>query len=142
MSQRHFRRAIEADIAAMAALRLSVRENRLSDPSRVTLADYHDYLERLGRGWVCEIDGVLAGFSYADKRDGSIWALFVDPTLEGRGIGKGLLALAVDYLFSLGHASVVLSTGADTRADAFYAAQGWIRSVSPNQSEVRYALLR
>ncbi len=137
-----YRRATEADIGAMSAIRLSVIENRLSDPARVTLADYHDYLERFGRGWVCELDGRIAGFSYADQRDASIWALFVDPALEGRGIGKSLLALAVDYLFGLGHTRLILSTGAATRADAFYAAQGWVRCAEPGSGEAHYWLER
>lgn len=136
------RRATEADIDAMSIIRLAVLENRLSNPGRITRADYCDYLERHGRGWVCELDGVIAGFSYADKRDGSIWALFVDPAQEGKGAGKALLGLAVDYLFSLGHPRIKLSTGAATRADAFYAAQGWTRSVLPDSSEIAYTLER
>jgi GNAT superfamily N-acetyltransferase len=126
----------------MAAIRLAVSENRLSDPSRVTSAMYHDYLSRLGKTWVCEADGVIAGFGAADKADASVWALFVSPAHEGNGIGKQLLALLADYLFSLGHDKAVLSTGADTRADVFYASQGWERGKMKNDVEVHYALSR
>ena len=126
----------------MSAIRLAVTENRLSDPARVTLVMYHDYLERLGRSWVCEADGVLAGFCAADMTDASIWALFVGAQYEGQGIGKRLLALMVDYLFSLGHGQVVLCTGADTRADTFYTAQGWERGKMKNDVEVQYSLCR
>jgi GNAT superfamily N-acetyltransferase len=135
-----FRQALAADIPAMSAIRLAVTENRLSDPSRVTLAMYHDYLERLGKSWVCERDGAIAGFAAADKTDASIWALFVDPQHEGLGIGKRLLALMADYLFALGHDKVFLSTGADTRADTFYASQGWERGKMKNDVEVHYSL--
>ena len=135
-----FREAVEADIPAMSAIRLAVTENRLSDPSRVTIAMYQDYLEKLGKSWVCEVDGVVAGFAAADKLEASIWALFVDPRFEGLGIGKRLLALMVDYLFSLGHDRVVLATGADTRADTFYASQGWERGKMKNDVEVHYSL--
>ena len=137
-----YRSATAADIDAMTAIRNAVTENRLTDPSRVTSAMYHDYLARLGRSWVCEDDGVIAGFSSADKTDGSIWALFVDQAQEGRGIGKALLALAVDYLFAQGHETIVLSTGAATRADAFYAACGWQRGGMKNAVEVCYTLHR
>ncbi len=126
----------------MSAIRLAVTENRLSDPSRVTPAMYHDYLERLGRSWVCEADGAIAGFAAADKLEASIWALFVSPQHEGLGIGKGLLALMVDYLFSLGHDKVVLATSADTRADTFYTSQGWERGKMKNDVEVGYSLSR
>ncbi len=126
----------------MSAIRLAVTENRLSDPSRVTLAMYHDYLDRLGKSWVCEADGVITGFAAADKLEASIWALFVSPAHEGLGIGKGLLALMVDYLFSQGHDKLVLSTSADTRADTFYTAQGWERGKMKNDVEVHYSLAR
>lgn len=137
-----FRLATEADIAAMSAIRLAVTENRLRDPARVTLAMYRDYMGRLGRSWVCEDDGVIAGFASADHVQGSIWALFIDPAREGQGIGKRLLALAVDDLFQQGHEQIVLSTSADTRADIFYESQGWERGKMKDDIEVQYSLQR
>jgi GNAT superfamily N-acetyltransferase len=123
-----FRQATRGDIPAMSAIRLAVRENILSDPSRITEQMYMDYLELAGRGWVAEIDGTIAGFCYADKNDASIWALFIPEEYEGRGIAKRLLQMAVDWLFDQGNASVHLTTTAGTRADRFYAAQGWMRT--------------
>jgi GNAT superfamily N-acetyltransferase len=122
-----FRRATSNDIPAMSRIRLSVTENTLSDPTRITHAMYEDFLDVSGRGWVAEIDGEIVAFCYADKVDASIWALFVSPGHEGRGFGQALLELAVDWLFALGHETIHLSTGADTRADRFYARQGWTR---------------
>jgi GNAT superfamily N-acetyltransferase len=121
------RPAVLADIPAMTRIRLAVVENALSDPARITHAMYVDYVEGRGRGWVAEADGTIVGFSCADGTDGSIWALFVDPAREGHGCGKALLREAVGWLFELGHAHVRLTTGAGTRADRFYAAQGWRR---------------
>lgn len=138
----NFREAVLADIPAMSAIRLSVTENRLRDPARVTLQMYEDYLERMGKSWVCEADGVIAGFAAADKTDGSIWALFIDPQQEGLGIGKRLLALMTGYLFSQGFDKIVLSTSADTRADVFYASQGWERGKMKDDVEVHYSLAR
>ncbi len=134
------REAREADIAAMSMIRLAVTENRLSDPTRITRAMYVDHLERLGKSWVCEADGVIAGFASANRVDGSVWALFVDPAHEGLGIGKRLLSQLSAYLFSIGHDKIVLSTGADTRADVFYASQGWERGKMNNDVEVQYTL--
>ena len=122
-----FRQATSTDIPAMSVIRLAVKENVLSNPGRVTVQMYEDYLEKDGRGWVAEQDGAIVAFSYADKNDGSIWALFVSPDHEGQGLAKALLKLAVDWLFDLGHGSVKLSTTRDTRADRFYAKQGWRR---------------
>ncbi|SFC87667.1 Acetyltransferase (GNAT) family protein [Massilia yuzhufengensis] len=125
----------------MSAIRLAVRENVLRDPARVTLQMYEDYLDRLGRGWVAEADGEIVAFCYAARGDASIWALFVDPRHEGRGLGKALLALAVGWLFELGHERIRLGTAPDTRADRFYLAQGWDRTPGTG-CEVGYVLER
>ncbi|HWW71920.1 MAG TPA: GNAT family N-acetyltransferase [Duganella sp.] len=137
----NLRQATHLDIPAMSAIRLSVKENVLSDPSRVTEQMYRDYLETLGRGWVAEADGEIVGFSYAAKNDASIWALFVAQDYEGRGLAKRLLQVAVDWLFALGHDSVHLSTSKDTRADRFYTAEGWTRS-ELNERDAEFRLTR
>jgi GNAT superfamily N-acetyltransferase len=125
----------------MSQIRLAVTENILRDPTRITVGMYEDYLERLGRGWVAESAGEIVAFCYADKIDASIWALFVRPGHEGRGLGKALLKLAADWLFEAGHERVHLTTGVDTRADRFYAAQGWDRRPA-GDSDIGYSLAR
>ncbi|MBC7665839.1 MAG: GNAT family N-acetyltransferase, partial [Caulobacter sp.] len=120
----------------------AVRENALSNPARITETMYRNYLDALGRGWVAELDGEIIGFSYADRTDASIWALFVDPAREGLGAGSRLLRLAVDWLFEIGNDEVRLGTQADTRADRFYAAQGWTREGMRDAIEVGYRLRR
>ena len=142
MSALSLRRAVPADIPAMSRIRLSVRENRLSNPARITPQMYLDYLDPLGRGWVAELDGEIIGLSYADRTDGSIWALFVDPAREGLGAGKQLLRLAVDWLFEIGFDEIRLGTEANTRADRFYVAQGWTRGEMKDDVEVWYRLRR
>ena len=80
-------------------------------------------------------------FCYADCNRASIWALFVDPQHEGLRLGKGPLALAVSWLFELGHQRVTLGTTPGTQADRFYAAQGWTR-IPHVGAEVEYVLAR
>lgn len=135
----NYRRATVQDIPAMSAIRLAVTENVLSDPSRVTEQMYRDYLDLLGRGWVAERDGVIAGFCYADSEHSSIWALFMAQQYEGQGIARRLLQLAVDWLFDQGSECVRLTTTAGTRADAFYARQGWTRGML-NEREAVFTL--
>jgi len=120
-----FREAAFADMPQMTRIRLAVTENVLRDPTRITLQMYADFLEKDGRGWVALVDGDVVAFSYANRIDGSIWALFVDPRFEVQGLGKQLLSLAADWLFSLGFRRVTLSTGASTRAAQFYTRLGW-----------------
>lgn len=136
-----FRRATSADIPAMSRIRLCVTENILSDPARVTNEMYEDYLERSGRGWVAENNGEIVAFCYADKKNGSIWALFVSPGHEGQGLGQSLLKRAVDWLFDIGYDCVQLTTGANTRADRFYSEQGWTRTPA-SATDVGYSLTR
>jgi GNAT superfamily N-acetyltransferase len=140
-SQLLFRQADSKDIPAMSRIRLSVTENVLSDPTRVTAQMYEDFLEKSGRGWVAETGGEIVAFCYANKLDSSIWALFVRPGHEGRGLGKSLLDRAVTWLFESGHDRVQLSTTAGTRADRFYAGQGWLRQ-PVSATEVAYSLTR
>jgi GNAT superfamily N-acetyltransferase len=136
-----FRQANSKDIPAMSRIRLTVTENVLSDPRRITEAMYEDFLDNSGRGWVAESNGEIVAFCYADRKNASIWALFVCPGHEGRGLGKSLLKLAVDWLFEIGSGCVHLRTGANTRADRFYAAQGWLR-VPVSASEIAYSMTK
>jgi GNAT superfamily N-acetyltransferase len=101
---------------------------------------YADYLSASGKGWLCEVDGVVAGFSVASLKDASIWALFVKPGYEGRGIGTRLLSLATRWLFEMGASSISLSTYAGTRADRLYERQGWKRGEIKPDGEVGYRL--
>jgi ribosomal protein S18 acetylase RimI-like enzyme len=121
------RRATASDIPRIKEIRSAVRENRLSDPSRVTDADVAWSIEN-GPMFVFEEGTVVSGFSAPDPRDGSIWALFVDPEHEGRGIGKALLDRAERRLIEQGCENAWLTTDPGTRADRFYRKRGWIES--------------
>lgn len=135
-----FREATIGDIPALSEIRLSVKQNVLSDPRKVTHEMYADYLSVSGKGWLCEIDGEVVGFSVASLGDASIWALFVKPEYEGRGIGTRLLQLATGWLFDRGASSICLSTEAGTRADRVYESQGWRRGEIKPGGEVDYRL--
>lgn len=139
---RMFREARSADIPALREIRAAVRENRLSDPELVSAEMIQDYLTTLGKGWVCEQQGTVLGFSFAARQSQSIWALFVRPGHESLGIGKQLLELASAWLFAEGCSRVVLGTAPNTRADGFYRAQGWTRGELLANGEILYSLDR
>lgn len=132
------RPALLEDIPAMHALRLGVRENRLSDPSRVTQADYERRLAQPGASWVAEVNGSIAGFTIADFPSRSVWALFVKADFEGRGIGRALLRQVTQSLEAAGPGTIHLSTEAGTRAERLYAAAGWTRRGQLPNGEIHF----
>lgn len=118
------RNAVEADIARLVEIRNGVAENKLSDPAKVTVDDYRWFISNPGI-IVWEEAGRIVGFSAADLRDGSIWALFVDQAFERRGIGQALFERAVAVLKNAGFTRLRLTTDPQTRAESFYRAAGW-----------------
>lgn len=114
----HVRVASEADIPDMHRIRMSVRENRLLDPARVQPADYGPMLTGHGRGWVAELDHQVVGFAVANLSRAKIWALFVDPDHEGRGVGRALHDTMLTWVFASGPERVSLTTDPGNRASA------------------------
>lgn len=135
-----FREATLNDIAQMQVVRHLVKENTLSDPALVPDADVAYYISEKGKGWVCEADGKIVGFSIVDLKENSIWALFVDPEYDRRGIGKQLHKLMMDWYFSQTQAKVALGTAPKTRAEEFYKRQGWTAVGHYNNGEVKFEM--
>jgi GNAT superfamily N-acetyltransferase len=142
--QMRIREAVEGDIAPMHAIRLAVRENVLSDSSWLTPEVYRGYLAAGGDGctWVAEVDGRVVGFSTARLFERDIWALFVEPGFERRGIGRALLDAATTWLFARGADVIELGTTPSTRADRFYREAGWQRGAMTGRGDVLYRLTR
>ena len=134
------RTASNDDIGAMHNVRLSVRENRLDDPESVQPDHYRALLGEQGHGWVAEIEGRVVGFAVADLARASVWALFVHPEFEGRGIGRRLHDALLRWLFDAGVDTVRLSTSPGTRAERFYAAAGWRLAGPGAHGEVSYEI--
>lgn len=120
-----YREASVEDIKQIQVVRNSVKENMLSNPALVTDADCEDYITRRGKGWVCEADSKIVGFAIADLIKHNIWALFVDPAYEGKGIGRKLHDMMMDWYFQQTDATVWLSTSPGTKAESFYRNRGW-----------------
>jgi GNAT superfamily N-acetyltransferase len=119
------RPAARTDIARIFEIRDSVSENRLTDPASVTEEDAAWYVDNDAL-WVWqEENGTINGFAAGDPRDGWVWALFVAPDHEGRGIGRALLDHTCASLREAGHPMAKLMTGAGTRAERHYRAAGW-----------------
>ncbi len=135
-----FREAVVNDIEQIQVVRNAVKENVLTNPALVPDKDVQDYITRRGKGWVCVIDNVVVGFAIADLVDHNIWALFVDPTYDAKGIGKELHKLMLDWYFSETDETVWLSTGPGTRAESFYRKQGWNEVGAYGKGEIKFEM--
>jgi hypothetical protein len=89
---------------------------------------------------VAEIEGRIVGFAIADLQDHSIWALFVHPDYEGRGIGRTLHDIMLSWYFSQTSETVWLGTEPGTRAEVFYKKAGWKVVGMKEKGEVRMEL--
>jgi GNAT superfamily N-acetyltransferase len=120
-----FREARVSDIPGLMSVRMSVKENVLSNPALVTPKDNEDYLTRYGKGWLCETGNTVVGFAIVGLTQRNIWALFVHPDFEKMGIGRKLHDLMMDWYFSQTDEKVWLGTSPGTRAETFYRKSGW-----------------
>lgn len=130
------RLATRTDIPRIFEIRHGVGENLLTDPGAVTEADVERFIDA-GALWVWqEADGLIAGFSAADTRYGAIWALFVAPGHESKGIGRALLQQACDALRVAGYREARLTTSPGTRAERHYRAASWTASGDSAKDEL------
>ncbi len=131
------RTARAADIPAMHRIRQAVQENRLADDTEVTEASYVPYVTA-STAWVAETEHGIAGFAILDETANSVWALFVDPSSEGAGIGRALHRHMLDWAQEHGIRRLSLSTTASTRAERFYTSAGWLVTEITVDGEVRF----
>jgi GNAT superfamily N-acetyltransferase len=135
-----FREATTEDIKQIQVVRNAVKENTLSDPNLVTDRDCEDFINKRGKGWVCEIENRIVGFAIADLKENNIWALFIDPEFEKKGIGQTLHKLMLDWYFKQTKATVWLGTAFNTRAEKFYRKAGWMEVGLHGSKEIKFEM--
>ncbi len=135
-----YREAELSDIGQIQAVRHSVKENMLSDPSLVPDHDVEEFITNRGKGWVCEIDKTIVGFAIADLIENNIWALFIHPHFEAMGIGKKLHRMMMDWYFVQTREKVWLGTEPKSRAEKFYRMQGWKEVGVHGKGEIKFEM--
>ena len=132
------READKSDIRQIQCVRNSVTENILSDPGKITDDMCEDYILRRGKGWVYEVDEKIIGFAIVDLQESNIWALFVDPSFESKGCGSALQKQMLYWYFEQNKKFVWLSTSPNTRAAKYYHMQGWGKTETLQNGELKY----
>lgn len=135
-----FREATIEDIDSCMEVRMAVKENILSHPSLVTKEDNIAYLTKDGKGWVCEIDKRIIGFSIVGLTQRNVWALFVHPDYAGKGIGKKLHDIMVHWYFSQTNDTIWLGTEQNTKAEKFYLDRGWKKVGLHGKDETKFEM--
>jgi GNAT superfamily N-acetyltransferase len=128
------------DIKQIQIVRNSVTENTLSNPNLVTNEDCLEFITIRGKGWVCEINNEIVGFSIADLKENNIWALFLKPEFEKKGIGKQLHDIMLDWYFNQTSINVWLGTTPNTRAETFYRKAGWKEIGKHGKDETKFEM--
>lgn len=134
------REAKREDIKQIQIVRNAVTENTLSDPSLVTDEDCEAFITVRGKGWVCETDNQIVGFAIADLKEHNIWALFLHPDFERKGIGRILHRTMLDWYFSQTDKTVWLGTAFNTRAERFYRKAGWTAVGMHGSKEIKFEM--
>ncbi len=133
-----FRKATIEDISQLHRVRASVRENCLSNPDLIKSKDYEQYLTHSGKGWVCEINEIIIGFAIVDVHAYNVWALFIQPGFEKKGIGRRLHDDMLDWYFTQTKETIWLTTNPKTRAEVFYRKAGWEDKGVETNGEIRF----
>ncbi len=128
------------DIDGIFHVRTSVRENALSLDALaalgITPASIAQMVQDAPCAWVACDGPTVVGFSMVDLDEGALFAAFVLPSHEGRGIGKALVAPAEHALFAR-HPVAWLETARGSRAEGFYRRLGWGQASDIGGGDIR-----
>jgi len=134
------RAATPDDIDGLFHVRTSVRENTLTceelEEMGITKAAVTAMIQNSPSAWVAAEDQKIVGFSMIIPEDACLFAAFVLPEYEKRGIGKQLVQAAEEALFQQ-HAVIWLETGKNTRAAGFYRHTGWGNETAADDGDIR-----
>jgi ribosomal protein S18 acetylase RimI-like enzyme len=134
------RLAVRSDVSDLFRVRTSVRENHLSverlSRMGITEASIAEMISASPCAWVAVNGNEVVGFSMIDIDQSSLFAAFVLPSQEGKGIGRQLVQAAEEKLFEH-HAHIWLETAKTSRAAGFYRHLGWSEERDVGARDIR-----
>ncbi len=131
------------DVEAIFDIRTSVRQNHLSRAALAALDITPDTIAAAIMDapcvWIADVDAMPVAFVMIDQALATVFAMFVHPDFENRGLGRQLMAVAEQALFAQ-HDVIWLTTDpADhIRANGFYQTLGWVQVGPATNGDVRY----
>ncbi|MBH3426385.1 GNAT family N-acetyltransferase [Pseudomonas alkylphenolica] len=137
------RLASPSDIELLFDIRTSVTQNHLSREQMhelgITADALSDAMRKAPCVWIAEWQQQAVGFVMVDHDEAELFALFVRPQHEGKGIGQILLQQAEAALFQR-HEVIHLITDGDEaiRANGFYRRCGWNVTGAVDARDVRF----
>ncbi|WP_438868391.1 GNAT family N-acetyltransferase [Pseudomonas sp. L1(2025)] len=137
------RLATLADIDTLFTIRTAVVQNHLSREQMaglgITPQVLADSIREAPCVWLAEVEGEPAAFSMVNFDSGEVFAMFVLPAYEGRGLGRQLMAVAEAALFEHHQTLYLITDGRDeVRANGFYQRLGWMQVGRVDGDDVRY----
>lgn len=131
-----FRPITPADLPTLFDIRVVTKENIVTreflTSIGITVESLTARLATTHRGWLCETDDRIVGFAIGNRSNGELEVIAVLPEHEGKGIGRHLLKLVQDWLWSEGWQNLWLITDTvPTRAYRMYSHMGW-KDCGPN----------
>lgn len=135
--------ATDEDVQSLFEIRTSVAQNHLSREQMAALGITPQVLvQAMGESeciWIAEIEGQALAFAMIDRETGELFALFVRPGHENRGLGRRLMAVAEAALFEQHERIFLITDGRESiRANGFYQRLGWVVVGQEDNDDVRY----
>lgn len=134
------RQALISDINSIFDVRTSVIENHLSREEMyqmgITESLVTDMIQNSPCAWVAVDNKIVVGFSMILLNEGCLFAAFVLPEYENKGIGRELVMLAEKELFKH-HQIIWLETEKNSRAVKFYKHLGWGNETDIDDFDIR-----
>lgn len=141
----HLRAVTVEDVEALFDIRCSVLENHQSREELAELGITPTTIADMIRGddyvaFLAEVGGEPIGFTMAEISEAYVFACFLRPGFEKRGIGRQLMERTEAGLRQHGVTQAWLSTGPgeDLRAVGFYERLGWKRNGYLDDGQIRF----
>lgn len=139
------RHATDADVSDIFSVRCAVKENHMSLEELAELDITQDSVTEMIEGGdyivpVAVVDGLIVGFAMAQVSEGYLFALFVLPDYEEKGIGRAIMEVVESGLAEQGVREAWLATGSEPgiRAPGFYRHLGWVGCGAMDDGQLKF----